>query len=175
MLDNLVSYDELIQEYTEQTISERYMYLYDKINQYIVERKSENFLVINEELLQQAVMDYFTDVYRLKKFHRIEHINMTKIVAYEVYWLLKRKPIQLPQHSEDNKYTFANEGFLTTFIAHEMLVPNESNMLSEDESDDFIKLLKHINYHLKYRNLDKQTLELLLLSFETGKKLNIGN
>lgn len=171
MADNLVKYDVIVKEYSEEVIADRYKYLYDKMKKYIEERNSQDILVINEELLQQAVMDYFADVYRLKIFHQIDHINMTKIVAYEVHWLLKRKPIQLPNHVEDNKYVFANEGFLTTFIAHELLVPDDRNLLSEQESQDFLKLLRHINYHLKYRSVDKQSLELLLLSFETGRRI----
>lgn len=171
MADDLVRYDMIVEEFSEEVISDRYKYLYDKIKKYIEERECQDILIINEELLQQAVMDYFADVYRLKVFHKIEHINMTKIVAYEVYWLLKRKPIQLPNHVENNKFVFANEGFLTTFIAHELLVPDETSLLSEQEKEDFLKLLKHINYHLKYRSIDKQSLELLLLSFETGTRI----
>lgn len=174
MTSNLAKYDMIVKEYSEEVISDRYRYLYDKMKKYIEERKCQDILVINEGLLQQAVMDYFTDVYRLKEFHKIDHINMTKIVAYEVHWLLKRKPIQLPGYVQESKYVYANEGFLTTFIAHELLTPEEKSLLSEQEKQDFLKLLRHINYHLKYRSIDKQTLELMFLSFETGRRINGG-
>lgn len=174
MSDDSIRYDMIVQEYSEQVISERFMYLYDKMQEYINIRGMQDTLVINEELLHQSVMDYFADIYRLKIFHKIDHVNMTKIVAYETYWLLKRKPIQLPCRMDNSKYAFVNEGFLTTFIAHEMLVPNEMSVLNEDESSDFLKLLKHINYHFKYRNIDKQSLEMMLLAFETGRRIQIG-
>lgn len=61
-------------------------------------------------LSYDAIMDYFTDVYRLKEFHKIKNINMIKIVAYEVYWILKRKPIQIRGTEVNTKVVFANEG-----------------------------------------------------------------
>lgn len=120
-------------------------------------------------LSYDAIMDYYADIYRLKEFHKIEHINITKIVSYEVYWLLRRKPIQVKAMSIDSKVVFANEGFLTTFIAHECLVPEETQPMNKEKEEVFFKYLRHINYHLKYRNVDKQNLEIMLYSFETGR------
>lgn len=93
MQEALLSYDEILEYFGEKTIKDRYKYLYDKMAEYIEARNLKEILSINGGLLQQMVMDYFTDVYRLKKFHRINNINKTKIVAYELFWLLRRKPI----------------------------------------------------------------------------------
>lgn len=169
MQQNVLSYDMIIDYFGKQTVEDRYKYLYDKMQEYINEREQQDILGIREDILHQAVMDYFADVYRLKEFHKIEHINITKIVAYEVYWLLRRKPIQINASHVDSKGVFANEGFLTTFIAHECLVPEEAEPMSREQEEAFMKYLKHINYHLKYRNVDKQNLEIMLYSFETGK------
>lgn len=169
MQETLLSYDVIVDYFGKETIADRYKYLYDKMQEYIDDRNLQDSLVIYEDILHQAIMDYFADVYRLKKFHQIENINMTKIVAYEVYWILRRKPIQIKCQSANAKIVFANEGFATTFIAHEYLVPEETEDLSPDKEDAFLRYLNHIYYHLKYRCIDKQCLEIMLYSFETGK------
>lgn len=169
MQETLLSFDVIVNYFGKETIADRYKYLYGKMQEYIDERNLQGSLVIYENILHQVVMDYFADVYRLKEFHQIENINMTKIVAYEVYWILRRKPIQLQGQFVDAKMVFANEGFATTFIAHEYLVPEETDPLSPDKEDEFLKYLHHIYYHLKYRCIDKQCLEIMLYSFEIGK------
>lgn len=45
---------------------------------YIDEINQNDVIYINSSLLQQAVMDYFADIYRLKIFQKIEHANITK-------------------------------------------------------------------------------------------------
>ena len=169
MQEELLNYNEIMAYFTEETITERFKYLYDKMQEYINERNQQDCLMINEDILHQVLMDYFTDIYRLKKFHKIENINITKIVAYEVFWILRRKPLQIKKEISDARLVFANEGFLTIFIAHELLIPEETEPLSAVQEEKFLKYLKHINYHLKYRNVDKQCLEAMFYSFETGK------
>ena len=169
MQETLLSYDVIVNYFGEESIKDRYKYLFEKMQEYINAREMQDCLLISEGILQQMVMDYFTDIYRLKEFHKIENINMTKIVAYEVYWILRRKPIQVSCMSGVSQKVFANEGFVTTFIAHEYLVPEEKEPLARDKEEAFLTYLKHIYYHLKYRCVDKQCLETMLYSFEIGK------
>ncbi len=171
MQETSLSYDVIVKYFGEETIADRYKYLYDKMQEYIDGRNLHDSLMICEDVLQQVIMDYFADVYRLKVFHQIVNINMTKIVAYEVYWILRRKPIQIQGQSANTKMVFANEGFATTFIAHEYLVPEETEPLNPEKEKKFLKYLRHIYYHLKYRCIDKQCLEIMLYSFETGKDI----
>lgn len=171
MQETSLSYDEIVAYFSRETIEDRYKYLYDKMLDYIDATKLNDALYVNTSLLQQAVMDYFADVHRLKTFHKIEHTNITKIVAYEIYWILRRKPIQL---KENGNVVFPNEGFLTVFAAHELLVPEETEPLSQTQEEIFLKYLSHFNYYLKYRNMDKQSLETILLSFELAKNMNKG-
>lgn len=179
MVENVLSYKELIEYFTEETIRDRYRFLYDKLQEYINERELEKNLKINEHILQQIVMDYFADVHRLKEFHRIEHINKAKIIAYEVYWLLRRKPLQIvdPSQTEtssldqmNQKLVFCNEGFAVTLIANELLMPKESIPLPQEKEDIFMLFLDHLYYYLKYRNIDKQCLEMILYAFDVGKQ-----
>lgn len=163
-----LSYDEIIAYFGKETIEDRYKYLYDKMQGYIDATKQSDVLYVNQSLLHQAVMDYFADIYRLKMFHKIKHVNITKIVAYEIFWILRRKPIQL---KEAGDVVFANEGFLTVFVTHELLVPEETEPLSQEQEKVFLNFLSHFYYYLKYRNVDKQSVETMLLSFETAKSM----
>lgn len=171
MQETMLSYDAIMNYFGEEVVADRYKYLYDKMQEYINTRGMQDKLAVCEDILHQVVMDYFTDVYRLKEFHKINNINMIKIVAYEVYWILKRKPIQIKGTEVNTKVVFANEGFATTFIAHEYLVPEETQPLSKEKEEAFLKYLQHLNYHLKYRPIDKQNLEVILYSFEMGKHI----
>ena len=90
-------------------------------------------------------------------------------MAYELFWLLRRKPIQVCAEVENSKVVFCNEGFAVTLLASELLVPKETEPLSNEKEEVFFKYLDHIYYHFKYRELDKQCLEAIILSFEAGK------
>ena len=175
MPENTLSYNMILEYFGEETIRDRYRFLYDKMQKYIDERSLTDNLVVNEGILQQAIMDYFTDVYRLKEFHKIDQINKSKIVAYESYWILRRKPIQVQQSisinegSQFQKKVFSNEGFIVTMIANELLMPNEMIPLSSDKEDALMTFLDHLYYHLKYRCIDKQSLETMLYAFDVGR------
>lgn len=66
-------------------------------------------------------MDYFSDVQRLKDYQKIEHVNEIKIKAYETFWLLKGKPLQLKDQIEDDRFLYVNEKFLLTRLTSFML------------------------------------------------------
>ncbi len=179
MRENQLSYDDVLNYFGSDKIENRYMFIFDKMQEYIKVRGMEEDLFINPILLQQAVMDYFVDIYRMKEFHKIEKTDMMKILAYESYWILRRKPIQSKNGTFaeevpvrlDDRHTYANEGFITTLIAHEFLFPEVDEPLSEDEEDTLLDFLRHLNYHLKYRSTDKQGLEMVFHAFKLGRKL----
>ena len=169
--DNYTSYKEILDHFGEDTVSNRYKYIYEKMRKYIEERKLESDVAINEEILQQAIMDYFADIYRLKKFHGITRVNLNKINSYEIYWLLRRKPLQIIRREDVGKLVFINEGFITVFMAHECLSPAGSAPRTEKQEKLLLDYLEHIFYCFKYRNIDKQWLETVLYSVELGKAL----
>lgn len=163
-------FDEIYNHFGAKTLQDRYSFIYEKMENYIQERYNDNSILINEDLLQQVIIDYFADIYRLKKFHRIEHVNPTKIAAYEVYWIWRRKPLQLSiQKNNSSKKLFANEGFLTMFIAHECLECNPTDPMTDEQEQAYLAFLRHINYYFKYRSVDKQALEIMLVAWNTGR------
>ena len=56
----------------------------------------------------------------------------------------------------------------------ELLIPEETEPMSREEEARFLKYLQHLNYHLKYRQMDKQSLEAVLYSYETGRMMGSG-
>lgn len=174
---NALSYSEVVEHFGKDTIRDRYRFLFEKMCIYISERKLSEHLWISERILQQLVMDYFTDIFRLQNFHKIENPNKAKILAYQIYWILRRKPIQIksPENelqSEDSRTVFPNEGFATTLISTEFLMPKENIAVPEKEEQIFFEFLDHLYYYFKYRNVDKQNLELILYSFYAGNMLS---
>lgn len=176
MEETTLSYSEIVKYFGEDVIRDRYRFLYDKMQIYIKERSFSNCLEVNEPILQQMIMDYFADIHRLKTFHNIKNINKAKIVAYEAYWLLRRKPIQIKAPLSDmdgteQKLVFANEGFLTTFLSSEFLMPKVTDPLSPEAEESFFTFLDHLYYYFKYRPIDRQNLELVLYAFNVGNTL----
>ncbi len=126
-------------------------------------------LRIHEMALTHAVMDYYSDIQRLKEYQKIERVNEIKIKAYETFWLLKRKPIQLMKQLEDDKMLYVNEKFLLTRLTSFMLGEDMNIPLVEDKKKAYTNYLDTLYYYLKFRRCDAQAIELMLLAFQAGR------
>lgn len=100
MAETVSNYKEIVAHFTEETIADRYRFLHDKMQEYIKERRQEEYLKVDEDILHQMIMDYFADIYRMKIFHNIEHTNKIKILSYEIYWILRRKLLQIQEGAD---------------------------------------------------------------------------
>jgi len=164
-----VEYTDVIKEFTEKKIQARYHRLLVSAQKFIQGMDFKDHIVCNETILMLVVLDYFSDIMRLKKFHGIDRTNEIKILAYETSWLLKRKPLQI-KNSNDQKYAYCNEQFAYSQIMF---------WLKKGEGEDGIKALAHedlkffsntLFYYLKYRDYNPQVLELMFVSFMAGRK-----
>lgn len=164
MNTNSEDYKYLMGKFSEEKMEKRFEYLYAKMQGFI-KMCGYKQVVISSSVLEQAIADYFADIDRLKAFHNIEITNKKKILAYEAYWLLKRKPLQLT--GDDDKDVFVNERFITSYWTGEFIKPD--TIVSPAVEQEFNGYLKHLFYHLKYRPVDPQNLELILCSFEQGR------
>lgn len=106
-----IKYDELVEKIGKEKIENRLLQITQEINDFLTCYELNDIAYANHIALTHAVMDYFSDVQRLKEYHHIKHINEFKIKAYETYWLLQRKPIQLKRQLEDDTYLYVNEKF----------------------------------------------------------------
>ena len=164
-------YGGLVSSVGEETIKSRITQISQEMIQFLEKYQLNEIAYVHEMALTHAIMDYFSDVQRLKDYQKIEHINEIKIKAYETFWLLKRKPLQLKGQIEDDRFLYVNEKFLLTRLTS-FLLENEINMpIVEEKSIAFKNFLDTLYYYLKFRRCDAQSLELMLLAFKAGQIL----
>lgn len=92
-----VRYDDLVSVVGQDVIESRIQQISQEMLDFLEINSLEQVAYIHQMALTHAIMDYFSDVQRLKDYQQIEHINDIKIKAYETFWLLKRKPLQLKE------------------------------------------------------------------------------
>jgi hypothetical protein len=156
-------------EFGKEVIEERFNIFLSMVNSFISSIPTGKF-VVNDYILMHSLLCYYSDVQRLKDFHRMEKANLYKIVAYESYWFLQRKPIQVIANDEDLLYI--NEKFVVSYIMDFLnsscelnLEAIKSDVRKQEQLDAFMNSLF---YFLKYRLVTAQMLEMFLFSFKTG-------
>jgi hypothetical protein len=166
--DRFLDYQEVINKIPKKELDNRYERLLESAQKFINEMGYNGHVICNETMLMYSVLGYYSDITRLKNFHKIEKENEPKLIAYEVSWLLKRRPLQLIKNSA-HEYIFCNEQFAFSQITF-WLKKNEIEKGTEALSHQDLKYFtKALFYHLKYRDYNPQTLELMLLSFIAGR------
>ena len=97
-------------------------------------------------------------------------MNYIKLIAYTASWCLKRKPFQLVEGA-DTDYIYVNERFALSLLLQASGCFASNIKCAKEDKEKVEKLVEQIFYHLKYRNTNPQTLELLLVGIENGKLL----
>jgi hypothetical protein len=164
-----VGYTKVIEVFKEKEIEARFHRLLVSAQKFIQEMGYTDHVVCNEAMLMFAVLGFYSDILRLKDFHKIERTNDIKILAYETSWLLKRRPLQV-KDSNDIEYAFCNERFAFSQITFWLKKDDGEEGTQVSMHDDLKFFSDTLFYHLKYRNYDPQTLELMLVSFMAGRK-----
>ncbi|MDY2938491.1 MAG: hypothetical protein SOT28_09310 [Fusicatenibacter sp.] len=163
------NYESLLKEFTEEVIESRYAVFYEEIDEFTKSIGVRDKIRIDESILIHAVLDYFTDISRLKQFHQVKHINSLKVISYESYWLLRRKPIQvISGEGPDDSMAFLNEKFVFSRISKYLIGDGKTVVLSPESKKGFLNYLDSLYYYLKYRNYDAQMLEMMLMGFKAG-------
>lgn len=168
-----VKYDELVSAVGLEVIESRIQQISQEMLDFIEVNKLDQVAYIHQMALTHAIMDYFSDVQRLKDYQQIEHVNEIKIKAYETFWLLKRKPIQLKEQIEDDRLLYVNEKFLLTRLTSFMLESEINTPMVGEKSIAFKNFLNTLYYYLKFRRCDAQSIELMLLAFKAGQLVHI--
>lgn len=168
------SYGDITEKVGFDIIKKRFMDLNQAYVDFINSENIADRVIINSFMLIHAIMDYFTDITRLKEFHKIDFTNSYKTAAYEISWLLRRKPIQVVADQQE-ELVYVNEKFILSYAVNFITTTKESiryQDLSEIRRQCFNGFIESFYYHLKYRDCSAQSLELALLSFEAGITLN---
>lgn len=163
-------YEEILEHFGKDKIMKRYITLEEYMNNFIERSGFKENVMISYSLLNQAVIDYFADVYRLKNFHNIEKINYIKVHAYSAYWILRRKPIQIV--NDDNEHVelaFINENFVASYLMQFLRGDNKGVVIKKEDRLSYDEFVENLKYVLRYRMVTAQTLETILESYNAGR------
>lgn len=116
--------------------------------------------------LGYVLIDYFEDVRRLKEFHKCNHINSIKIIAYLSYWLVKRKVISPLRNDKDLLYL--NELFVVSMIGT-FLSSTDKPSVIEEKKEGLNSFRETLFYYLKYRVHDAHDMEMIITAFFAGR------
>lgn len=162
-----VSYNEILQQVGEKKFRERLTELTESANAFIEAAGYKGNVECNERIMLNVLFDYFSDIFRLKEFHHIEHVKIEKIVAYTAAWILRRKPLQFVRYTDEEKDMFVNERFALYFVLNECFGSGKLCVTSKYQQalDNYIDMLL---YYFKYRECNPQVIELAIESFKMG-------
>lgn len=128
------------------------------------------YVTINTSLLGKAILDYFEDVDKLKKYEGIEKINVDKIYSYETFWLLRRKPIQIicgdALTADGDQNLYINENVFISIMIAKML--KEKDIQGDDCGDCLLYFMELVRYNFKYRIYTQKSLEMAVSAFFCG-------
>lgn len=165
-----LDYKELFDKVGSEKFDERFEEISNQIDAFIREAGYDTeYVVCNERILYHVLLDYYSDILRLKEFHEIEHTKTDKVMAYMIFWIVRRKPIQICRFSEEERDIFVNERFACTLLLGECLLKNNDKNLNEEQAKRFDKYIDLLLYYFKYRQLNPQVIELIIESFKIGK------
>ncbi len=165
---NEKDYRELLEKVGEGKFRERFSELVKTAEKFISEAGYEEDVECNERIMLSVMLDYYSDIERLKQFHQIEHVRTEKIFAYLIAWIVRRKPLQFIHYTEIEKDIYVNERFAAYILLNECMPFGSGKYVeSEDENklDAYIDLLL---YYFKYRECNPQAIELAIESFKMG-------
>ncbi len=162
-------YSELVDSFGEDKIKKRYLTMYEYLESFISRNKYENNVIIADSVLNQMIVDYFADIYRLKEFHKISHINFLKIHAYTAYWILRRKPLQIIKDDNENvDLAFVNEDFVASYLLQFLQGEHQNVIILQEDRQDYLEFAKNLKYFLRYRTITPQMLETMLEAYNAG-------
>lgn len=172
------NYVDLIRKVGVENFDSRFAELQRQVEEFLIASEyislsgERNHAECNDRILYHVLLDYYSDIQRLKDFHEIEHTKTDKNIAYLAYWILRRKPIQIDNLVEKDKDIFINERFVCYMIVYECLQQkqkkSESLKLDRQSAEKYDKYIDLLLYFLKYREYSAQMIELLVETFKIG-------
>lgn len=163
------TYNDLLREFGKEKIEKRHETLYEYLQAFIKRHKYEGKVIIADSVLNQAIVDYFADIKRLKNFHHMEAINYVKIHAYSAYWILRRKPLQIVvDEPMDVERAFVNEAFVASYLLQYLRGDYAEVIIVESERAIYYEFVKNLEYYLRYRTVTPQMLETMIEAYRAG-------
>lgn len=164
-----LTYQDIVAHFSRQKIEDHCAFIYAEMEAFINQKKFTQHVHIADSVLFQAIIDYFTDIYRLKTFHGINKVNANKIHAYTAYWILVRKPIQIINDIDsDSNLPFVNELFVQSYLLSYLRGEYEDLLLKESDRENYNNFCNNLVYFLKYRTITPQMIETMIEAYWAG-------
>lgn len=155
--------------FTEERIRSRHRWLTSLALDWLDSHDLSDKVGIVSEIIDQILIDYFVDVDRLKTFTDIKRINQTKIYSYMAYWILRRKPLQVISPEDTAELVFVNEDFVFDLLMS-FVYENPAGIPFVESQKEHLNMFEDtLRYHLKYRLLTPQVIELCLVAYQAGR------
>jgi len=173
---NFLKHDDIIEAYGKDGIEQQWNALLQDMNNFLDKNDYSSAVSVDKHLLASAILDFCSDIGRLKSFHKIEEVNSQKTIAYTTYWLLRRKPLQIynAQSKVDDpgklkELTTVNERFVLKYILDYLSKPEKKAHILERSDKGLENFSNMMLYFLVYRLRDAQSLEMMLMAFLAGR------
>lgn len=163
--------EELNESFSDDYIKNAGILVHRLAEVFYADNKLKGKVYFDDKIFEYCLIDILVDIARLKHFHDISRVNYIKFIAYTASWCLKRKPFQLIEGCEE-EYLYINERFALTLLLQASGCYDENQNYYEEDQKELMDSIGQMFYHLKYRNTNPQTLELLLIGLDTGKKIH---
>ncbi len=160
--------DKFLEEFAQKNpkFIQRYVSIYKDLEIFVKQTNMFNHVRIDPLVLGYALFNYFEDIIRLKEFHHVGHVNNIKIVAYTSYWLLRMKPLQVADSTENAIYI--NERFVLSYILS-FFEKDELGGILERKNQGLKAFTESLFYYLKYRSVNAQIIEMMIIAFFAGQ------
>lgn len=162
-------YQYLIRHFTAKKLKERWAFLVNTANLLIKSRQVEEYVLVNKKLIDEIVLDYFADIKRLKDFHGIKKVDLSKIAAYTAYWVQKKRPLHIKESVSEESYTnkpfliHMNEWF-ASYLLKSMVFDMGNRFINEEGLRKWNNFDNLLTYFLTYRVVTHQALELAVVA-----------
>jgi len=161
-------YQFLLKYFPENVILERFIVVWQEVRYVLRKTEHEKNFSIDTESFRMFILDYFTDIARIKDFHDIDFANTNKIYSYTLYWFVRRHPIQIlnptVRHFDINErvgLAITLPKILTSLGVN----PKKFDGVTAEQTSEFTMLFL---YNLRYRQNTAQSLELMVDALRCG-------
>lgn len=137
-------------------------------NEFIKEAGYSENVECNERIMLNVILDYYADIERLKQFHDVDLVRPTKMIAYTVAWIIKRKPLQFVKYSDAERDIFVNERFAAYLMVNECMTEDNKKYIDKRYYAQLREYSDLLLYYFKYRECNPQVIELAIESFKLG-------
>lgn len=137
-------------------------------NEFIKEAGYSENVECNERIMLNVILDYYADIDRLKQFHNVDLVRPTKMIAYTVAWIVKRKPLQFVKYSDEERDIFVNERFAAYLMINECMTADNKKYIDKKNYAQLREYSDLLLYYFKYRECNPQVIELAIESFKLG-------